>query len=221
MMHFTEIDTYTTNNDPPTEDVRAAVIRRLKSLRSHNLKQAEEVRRLDTTVEAKWAMIQALEREIQGLHAMKRRAQLNMVANRNIFRQTKLVLSPIRRIPAEVIASIIAFAIEGNDDHVGRRERMMFLPLRCVSRIWRQTAFSTPTRFCPISLLRMLSIMDASKCPRERSQHSPTLYFRVVSSRTHRRRAILLHPGTPSLYRLPHRRNGRGIQYLDRHAQDP
>lgn len=58
--------------------------------------------------------------------------------------QHKSALSSTRKIPAEVIASFITFAIAGPDGHVGSEERVTFLRIRRVSQLWRSTAFSTP-----------------------------------------------------------------------------
>ncbi|KAH6873546.1 hypothetical protein BKA70DRAFT_1047835, partial [Coprinopsis sp. MPI-PUGE-AT-0042] len=54
------------------------------------------------------------------------------------------ISSPLRRIPPEVIANIITFAISGIGGYADRLGRQNFQSLRAVCRLWRQTAFSTP-----------------------------------------------------------------------------
>ncbi|KAH6873501.1 hypothetical protein BKA70DRAFT_1482665 [Coprinopsis sp. MPI-PUGE-AT-0042] len=55
------------------------------------------------------------------------------------------ILAPVRRIPAEVIANILAFALQTPDGLLGRSERLKFLEYRRVSKRWRTTALSTPS----------------------------------------------------------------------------
>ncbi|KAH6866026.1 hypothetical protein BKA70DRAFT_518151 [Coprinopsis sp. MPI-PUGE-AT-0042] len=51
---------------------------------------------------------------------------------------------PIRRVPGEIMVSIIHWDIGGPGHFVGATERETFLRLRQVSTLWRRTAFSTP-----------------------------------------------------------------------------
>jgi hypothetical protein len=60
--------------------------------------------------------------------------------------------SPIRRVPAEIIAAIIFWAIGGPGCFLDRKERAEFLRHRKVSKLWRQTAFSTPTLWRSLSI---------------------------------------------------------------------
>ncbi|KAH6866032.1 hypothetical protein BKA70DRAFT_1415463 [Coprinopsis sp. MPI-PUGE-AT-0042] len=52
--------------------------------------------------------------------------------------------APIRRVPGEILAGIIHWAIGGPGYFINAVERETFLRLRQVSTLWRSTAFSTP-----------------------------------------------------------------------------
>ncbi|KAH6873538.1 hypothetical protein BKA70DRAFT_1450281 [Coprinopsis sp. MPI-PUGE-AT-0042] len=54
-------------------------------------------------------------------------------------------MGPMRRVPPEVLASIIHFAIAGRCGYVSDKGCAIFLDIRSVCRLWRTTAFSTPS----------------------------------------------------------------------------
>ncbi|KAH6908946.1 hypothetical protein BKA70DRAFT_1075344, partial [Coprinopsis sp. MPI-PUGE-AT-0042] len=85
------------------------------------------------------------ESQIQRLEEIKKRlvtTRASISLNKTQFTAT---LSPLRRIPPEVIAEILAFATQqGFDGCTEAADRHRFQALRAVCRLWRQTAFSTP-----------------------------------------------------------------------------
>ncbi|KAH6881242.1 hypothetical protein BKA70DRAFT_1342027 [Coprinopsis sp. MPI-PUGE-AT-0042] len=60
--------------------------------------------------------------------------------------------APIRRVPPEILAHIMHWALTSYGRFVNRGGRVEFLRLRQVAKLWRKTAYSTP------SLWRFLSI---------------------------------------------------------------
>ncbi|KAH6908926.1 hypothetical protein BKA70DRAFT_1479675 [Coprinopsis sp. MPI-PUGE-AT-0042] len=72
------------------------------------------------------------------------------------FRATKASLhscaSVVRRVPAEIIAEIMQLAVNNGASESFGGERAVFLVLRCVSKLWRRTAFSTPSLWKHVSL---------------------------------------------------------------------
>ncbi|KAH6873549.1 hypothetical protein BKA70DRAFT_1241159 [Coprinopsis sp. MPI-PUGE-AT-0042] len=93
---------YTSSNGSPPEILRSSIPSRIESLEKHHENFMEDVNRVNGASEAKLATPKALEKDL---------------------------LSPIRDVPAEVIASVFTFAILGSDDHVGEDEQKMFLHL--------------------------------------------------------------------------------------------
>ncbi|KAH6906268.1 hypothetical protein BKA70DRAFT_1047983, partial [Coprinopsis sp. MPI-PUGE-AT-0042] len=61
-------------------------------------------------------------------------------------------LAPIRRVPPEIIASIISFVIEPRNLCVGYEERHSFIKVRLVCQLWRTTSFSTPSLWRTVEL---------------------------------------------------------------------
>lgn len=52
--------------------------------------------------------------------------------------------SAARRLPPELVAHIMFFALELDEKPMGEEERQLFMTLRSVSSLWRRTAWSTP-----------------------------------------------------------------------------
>ncbi|KAH6873524.1 hypothetical protein BKA70DRAFT_1352816 [Coprinopsis sp. MPI-PUGE-AT-0042] len=144
MIPALDIDGYITNNEPPPEDLCASIPLFLNSLDKQHEIYEQERRRTEEAIQDKVGLMYALEHEIQRLQSVEGRIRGFQVSLKERRRQTKAILSPIRSVPPEVIGTIIAFAIIRSDGYVGREERKIFQRLRCISRVWRQTAFSTP-----------------------------------------------------------------------------
>ncbi|KAH6873531.1 hypothetical protein BKA70DRAFT_1352821, partial [Coprinopsis sp. MPI-PUGE-AT-0042] len=98
------------------------------------------------------ARILAMESEIERLEAVRRR----LLSTSESISATKAsytaTLSAICRIPPEIVARIISLAVTGIGGYAGKKERQQFRNLRAVSRLWRQTAFSTPHLWRSIQL---------------------------------------------------------------------
>jgi F-box-like len=60
--------------------------------------------------------------------------------------------SPLRRVPPEILAKVIHWALGGPGSFVDGKGRAEFLRLRQVARSWRRTAYSTPYLWCYLSV---------------------------------------------------------------------
>ena len=54
------------------------------------------------------------------------------------------IRSPFRRMPSELLLPIMYLAMVDLDGYVGKEGRYIFKQLRCISKIWRDAAFSSP-----------------------------------------------------------------------------
>ncbi|KAH6896296.1 hypothetical protein BKA70DRAFT_757879 [Coprinopsis sp. MPI-PUGE-AT-0042] len=98
------------------------------------------------------ASIDATEREISELEsrlATAKQAQADLARKKDVAASCR---SGSRRLPPEVIAQILFFSLELDILPLDRPGRLQFTDLRCVSSLWRTTAFTTP------SLWRSLSV---------------------------------------------------------------
>ncbi|KAH6874615.1 hypothetical protein BKA70DRAFT_1349984 [Coprinopsis sp. MPI-PUGE-AT-0042] len=82
-------------------------------------------------------LIQFCDEEIARLEKQKVRLQSQWMAY-------AALRAPMRRLPPEILAMVMHWSNGGPGSFVGREERMQFLRVRQVSRMWRQTALYTP-----------------------------------------------------------------------------
>ncbi|KAH6908956.1 hypothetical protein BKA70DRAFT_1279184, partial [Coprinopsis sp. MPI-PUGE-AT-0042] len=123
------------------------------------------------------ARIRAMESEIERLEAVRRRlfsTSESISATKASYTAT---LSAIRRIPPEIVARIISLAVTGIGGYAGKKERQQFRNLRAVSRLWRQTAFSTPHLWRSIQLFGNDFPPTFSRCqnPQEHEAYAKSL----------------------------------------------
>ncbi|KAH6908898.1 hypothetical protein BKA70DRAFT_1279078, partial [Coprinopsis sp. MPI-PUGE-AT-0042] len=154
-----EIQLYTLNNEPLPESLKLPLFRVLDHL-DQSLKACKRSRMLfEDAIEERRSVIESLESEIRGLEM----ARNGLVRTGEALRAKKTLhtstLSPLRRVPSEVIATIIRFAIQAPSMHVGWVERQDFMHIRSVCRLWRRTAFSTPDLWRSVEL-------ESSELPR-------------------------------------------------------
>lgn len=95
--------------------------------------------------------IAALEEQKQVLQHKLIQIQAEIDEARRKFTESSSFSGAIRRIPPEVIASILQFAL-GERRCIDRRGRIFFMQLRAVCSLWRATAFSTPDLWSALSL---------------------------------------------------------------------
>ncbi|KAH6873512.1 hypothetical protein BKA70DRAFT_1352802 [Coprinopsis sp. MPI-PUGE-AT-0042] len=109
-------------------------------------------RRLVEGIDSRQAQIDALQWEIDSLVRVKSQlidGQSVLEAKKRRYASS---VTAIRRIPPEIIARIIQFAVGTPDGLMHREERLVFAQLRSVSRLWRETSFSTPRLWRAVGL---------------------------------------------------------------------
>jgi hypothetical protein len=100
--------------------------------------------RIEECIEEKESKIDALWKEIDALNAVQAtlvKTEASISAKRAQYKGT---LSPLRRTPPEIIATIMDLAIRPVGGYIGPQHRRIFQDLRSVCCLWRETAFSTP-----------------------------------------------------------------------------
>ncbi|KAH6873544.1 hypothetical protein BKA70DRAFT_1413291 [Coprinopsis sp. MPI-PUGE-AT-0042] len=132
------------SNEPLPETLKPSLSAYLNRLEHQDQVCNCNYQRLEEAIEEKQSIIRALEDQIQRLEAVKTRIFTTRASLSQSKARYTATVSALRRIPPEVIANIIAFAISGYDGFVGAEERQFFQKLRAVCRLWRQTALSTP-----------------------------------------------------------------------------
>ncbi|KAH6908944.1 hypothetical protein BKA70DRAFT_1222497 [Coprinopsis sp. MPI-PUGE-AT-0042] len=108
--------------------------------------------RIEDAIEKRQSQIQALEYEIERLRVVHKQVMNNKASIAIRETQYRATLSPLCRIPPEVIARIMQFAIESDEEYTGQLQRADFKKLRALCRLWQKTAFSTPHLWRSLSL---------------------------------------------------------------------
>jgi F-box-like len=132
------------SNEPLPVQLYSSLSTHLDRLDHQNQACRQHSERINEAIEEKQSAIQALEKEIQ---CLERAGQAFLATAASIAAKKvpyEATLSPIRRTPPEIIAKILAFAINGTGGYLGQAERLCFRNLRAVCQLWRETAFSTP-----------------------------------------------------------------------------
>lgn len=165
-----EISHYTRRNDPMPKHLKPLVSLKLDQLHNVISKNARETEHLDRKLCDITAQMEALRHQLFAFSHV--RASMKTSWEQLVEQQTALQCckAPIRRIPTEIIAEVIFFATRWQDGTMGRDERLTFMSVRSVCKLWRETSFSTP------SLWRDLHIADSSL------GHNPETISRRLSS---------------------------------------
>jgi hypothetical protein len=138
------IASYLSSNDPPPEKLRPALDDCISQLQSRISSLEEQQDTIDQHISERKAQLLVIQREILGLSSDRARLETEKVHAQEEKIQYEATLSPLRRIPAEVIATILGFALQTTDGLLCVSERRQFKHYRDVSRLWRLTAFSSP-----------------------------------------------------------------------------
>ncbi|KAH6873513.1 hypothetical protein BKA70DRAFT_1482677 [Coprinopsis sp. MPI-PUGE-AT-0042] len=136
---------YTTSNAPLPDHLHERLNKFLDRLDAQWATHEHDMKHVVEAIDSRRSMIEALEREIDTFSRLKARiseGQKNLMATK---RRYATLATAFRRIPPEVIARVLEFAVEGPDDLMHQTERIFFSQLRSVCRLWRQTSFSTPS----------------------------------------------------------------------------
>ncbi|KAH6908960.1 hypothetical protein BKA70DRAFT_1400432 [Coprinopsis sp. MPI-PUGE-AT-0042] len=148
----TRLAGFTNSNDILPEKLRPALNAHLIKLHRHISSLERQTSVVGDLILDRQLQLEALQEDISAFsriqnRMLSERAELNAEKNRY-----EGILAPVRRIPAEVIANILAFALQTPDGLLGRSERLQFLEYRRVSKRWRTTALSTPSLWRGISV---------------------------------------------------------------------
>ncbi|KAH6908889.1 hypothetical protein BKA70DRAFT_1279064 [Coprinopsis sp. MPI-PUGE-AT-0042] len=119
---------YTNNNDPLPSKLRPVLDRHLEAARIQ--------------VAIRDNKIQRLEKEIEDLQLELQRQREERDGHNSAIRALASTASVVRRLPPEIIASILAFSAVAGRRGIGER---YILNACAVSKLWRCTALSTPT----------------------------------------------------------------------------
>ncbi|KAH6873510.1 hypothetical protein BKA70DRAFT_1170648, partial [Coprinopsis sp. MPI-PUGE-AT-0042] len=143
---------YANSNDALPKHLQEPLYNALCQLNRQRGIYERERLRLTEAINSRQSMVEALEREIEAFESARKRIiglEDAVWTQRNNYAAT---VSAIRRIPPEVVASIIHFAIKGRDGSLHQKERLFFAQIRSVCRLWRATSFSTPSLWRSVGL---------------------------------------------------------------------
>ncbi|KAH6908925.1 hypothetical protein BKA70DRAFT_1426804 [Coprinopsis sp. MPI-PUGE-AT-0042] len=136
---------FTVSNDPLPDKLKPLLDEQLEIYDKH----IDSSQRTLFELEGK---IRAFEKELEELKMKKDDEQHRLEGLRGTKAALRSSVSAVRRLPAEIIASIIQLAVNnGASDRFGG-EKAAFMVLRCVSKVWRRTAFSTPSLWKNVNL---------------------------------------------------------------------
>ncbi|KAH6873503.1 hypothetical protein BKA70DRAFT_1482667 [Coprinopsis sp. MPI-PUGE-AT-0042] len=136
---------YLKSNDPFPEKLKPALKDHLARLQHHISVLDRQTATLDDQIQDCQLSLEALQKKMDALSRVRSRI-LRYRAEAQVKKTGyEGVPSAIRRIPAEVIAKILAFTLPTRDGLLGRSGRSQFLKYRHVSKLWRATSLSTPS----------------------------------------------------------------------------
>ncbi|KAH6873498.1 hypothetical protein BKA70DRAFT_1352780 [Coprinopsis sp. MPI-PUGE-AT-0042] len=136
---------YIISNDPLPEELRPALSCHVARLDHRISEMDHQLKSVEGQILDRKAQLDALRNEIEALTRTQKGLSLQRVqlqAKKIRYEQT---LSPLRRVPPEVIAKILAFALRTRYGCLNSFERQQFRDYRHVSKLWRATSLSTPS----------------------------------------------------------------------------
>ncbi|KAH6908930.1 hypothetical protein BKA70DRAFT_1479682 [Coprinopsis sp. MPI-PUGE-AT-0042] len=149
-----QFDPYTLNNEPLPEALKPPLVSMLDALDHELILYKEQLQKLDFGIFQNMSMIQTLQEDIERTKIARSKSLRSHSALRAQRSKYAATLSAVRRVPPEVIAIIMGFAIRGVDPwgSVGRWERKTFLFIRSVCKVWRNTALFTTSLWRDLQL---------------------------------------------------------------------
>jgi F-box-like len=145
---------YLISNDPLPDKLRIAVNDCISQLQQQILSLDDERSGVDLQVLELRSQIQAIQERISSLTQDRNQIQAQRAQAQKEKTQYEATISQVRRIPPEVVASILGFALHNRDRYLGRSERRQFKRYQCVCRLWRATSLSSPTLWRAIRIGR-------------------------------------------------------------------
>jgi F-box-like len=152
---------YTTTNDPLPSELRPICDMYLEEVKMHVVAYNTLIDQIEAKMLEQEGKVGGVEKDVEALQAQLQQAKEVKDEHQTVVRALTGTTSIIRRIPPEIIASVIAHSMESGlwwwDSARGQR----LCTASSVSRFWRRTALSTP------SLWRRL-VVDVAKISRRR-----------------------------------------------------
>ncbi|KAH6873519.1 hypothetical protein BKA70DRAFT_1413277 [Coprinopsis sp. MPI-PUGE-AT-0042] len=145
MDHDSTLHSYANSNDPLPDHLLEPLARFLDRIDVEWDLYERDRRCGIEAIDSRLSMIEVLEREIEALTRAEMRAFKCQEILRTKERCYASSVTAFRRVPPEVVAIIIGFAIHGSDGLVHQEDRLFFSQIRSVCRLWREVSFSTPS----------------------------------------------------------------------------
>jgi F-box-like len=145
MVSASLLHSYVNSNDPLPDPLRPPLNDYLDGLDAQWEICQQDKKRVENAIASRLATIDSLNREIEALSRVQSRTiewQGGLEAKKQRYLSS---IAAVRRIPPEVVAKFIKYAIEDPDGVVRGGGRLVFSQLRAVCRLWRQTALTTPS----------------------------------------------------------------------------
>ncbi|KAH6908923.1 hypothetical protein BKA70DRAFT_1479671 [Coprinopsis sp. MPI-PUGE-AT-0042] len=147
-----DLSSYARCNDPMPEYLKPAVLLELDKLHRQVSSHVRQIVNLDHQLGNIASQIEALRHKLSTLSQIRTTlitTYTGLVTKQIALRCCK---APIRRVPPEIIAEVIFFATRCEDGTMGRDERLTFMSMRSVCKLWRETSFSTPALWQDLSI---------------------------------------------------------------------
>ncbi|KAH6873521.1 hypothetical protein BKA70DRAFT_1450264 [Coprinopsis sp. MPI-PUGE-AT-0042] len=148
----TSLHAYANSNEPLPDHLREPLDQFLNQLDTQWDVYERDRRCAVEAIDSRLSTIQGLEREIEAFKRLKERAIQGEEDLQSKKKRYGSSVAAFRRLPPEVIASIIGASIQGFEGFVHQQERLVFSQLRSVCRLWRETSFSTPSLWRAVGL---------------------------------------------------------------------
>lgn len=136
---------YALSNDPLPESLRSALNSHLRQLACRISALVQQEASIEDEILDLGSQVAALTSKLDALSRVHARILLQRAQAQEMKTQLEGAASPLRRVPAEVIARILSFALHTPTGLLALPQRQEFLQYRRVSNLWRATAFSTPS----------------------------------------------------------------------------
>ncbi|KAH6873502.1 hypothetical protein BKA70DRAFT_282952 [Coprinopsis sp. MPI-PUGE-AT-0042] len=146
------IPSYTLSNDPLPEKLRPSLTSFLGQLEQQISALDHQKTSVDDRILDRKARLAALTNDIDSLCRVQHRIMMQRGQAQAKKTQYEGTLPPLRRVPAEVVATILAFALQTPDGLLSLSERRRFRDYRRISKLWRATALSTPSLWRGVSI---------------------------------------------------------------------
>ncbi|KAH6873507.1 hypothetical protein BKA70DRAFT_1352796 [Coprinopsis sp. MPI-PUGE-AT-0042] len=136
---------YTISNEPLPDHLRGSLNTFLEQLDAQWEVYEQDRIQVVQAISSRQSRVGVVVGEAEALRRIKEiviKGQMVLRARRKGYAN---IATAFRRIPPEVIAKIIHFAVHGTHGEVHRKQRRYFANIRAVCQLWRKTSFSTPS----------------------------------------------------------------------------